>query len=62
MHCVYLQPGDSSVDKVSPYEQFSGLKLDEKRDLRVAFGDYVLAPPVETNNSMGPRCEPCIAF
>ena len=62
MHCINLQPGASSVDKVSPYEQFSGLKLDAKRDLRIAFGDYVLATTAETNNSMGPRCEPFIAL
>jgi hypothetical protein len=55
MHSVNLQPNASSVDKVSPYKQFSGLKLDAKRDLRVGFGDYAVATNVMTENSMGPR-------
>ena len=62
MSCVNLQPSTTSVDKVSPFEQFSGMKLDAKRDLRVAFGDYVLATPANTDNSMLPRAEPCIAL
>jgi hypothetical protein len=32
-HSVTLQPNASFIDKVSPYEQFSGHKLDAKRDL-----------------------------
>lgn len=62
MSCVNLQPSAMSVDKVSPFEQFSGMKLDAKRDLRVSFGDYVLATPANTDNSMLPRAEPCIAL
>ena len=62
MHCINLQPNASYVDKVSPYEQVYGLRLDAKRDLRVAFGDYVLATAAETTNSMGPRCEPFVAL
>ena len=62
MSCINLQPSASSSDKVSPYEQFSGMKLDAKRDLRVAFGDYVLATPATTDNSMLPRAEPFIAL
>ena len=38
------------------------MKLDAKRDLRAAFGDYVLATPAITDNSMLPRAEPCIAL
>jgi hypothetical protein len=57
-----LQPSATSVDTVSPLEQFSGLELDAKRDLRVAFGDYVLATVDETDNSMRPRAEPSIAL
>ncbi len=34
---VNLQPSATSVNKVSPYDQFSGMKLDAKRDLQVAF-------------------------
>ncbi len=43
MHLVILQPNTSSIDKFNPYEQFSGLKLDANRDLRVGFGDYTVA-------------------
>jgi hypothetical protein len=59
MSCVNLQPSATFVDKVSPLEQFSGLNRDAKRDLRVAFGDYVLATAAETDNWMRPRVEPC---
>jgi hypothetical protein len=62
MSCVNLQPSATSIDKVSPFEQFSGIKLDAKRDLRVAFGDYILATLANTDNSMLPRAEPCIAL
>ena len=62
MKCIILQPNAASTDKVSPHEQFSDMKLDAKRDLRVAFGDYVLATTAETNNSMAPRAEPFIAL
>jgi hypothetical protein len=44
MHSVNLQPNASSVDKVSPYEQLSGLKLEAKRDLRVVAGTTPLRP------------------
>ncbi len=62
MTCVNLQPSATSVDKVSPFEQFYGLKYDAKRDLRVAFGDYVLATVAETDSSMRQKVEPCIAL
>ncbi len=62
MNCINLQPNSSSTDRVSPHEQFSGMKLDAKRDLCVAFGDYVLATTADTNNSMVPRVEPFIAL
>jgi len=62
MSCVNFQPSATSIDKVSPLEQFSGTKLDAKHDLRVTFGDYVLATPANTDNSMLPRAEPCITL
>ena len=62
MSCVNLQPSATSIDKVSPFEQFSGMKLDAKRDLRVVFGDYVLVTHANTDNSPLPRAEPCIAL
>jgi hypothetical protein len=61
-NCVNLQPSATSVDKVSQYEQLYSMKLDDKRDLRIAFGDYVLATPDVTDNSMLSRVEPCIAL
>jgi hypothetical protein len=62
VNCVYPQPSATSVDKVSPYERISGMKLDAKRDLRIALGDYVLATTAVTDNSMLPRAERCIAL
>ena len=43
-------------------EQFSGLKLDASRDLRVGFGDYLEATVPNTNNSMAARTEGCLAL
>ena len=54
MHSMILKPNAASVDKVNPYEEFSGLNLDEKRDLRVGFGDYTLATNATTDTSMSP--------
>jgi hypothetical protein len=61
-HLVNLQPNASSVDKVSPCEQFSGLKLNAKRDLRVGFGVYAVATNVMMDNSMSPRAGQSIAL
>jgi hypothetical protein len=33
----------TSLDKVSPLEQFTGRKIDAMIDLRISFGDYVRA-------------------
>jgi hypothetical protein len=38
-----MMPCGTRVDKISPREEFSGRKIDYKRDLKVAFGDYVQA-------------------
>ncbi len=62
MHSVNLQPNAFYVDKVSPYEQFSGLKLEAKRDLRVGFGNYAVATNAMTDSSMGPRAGEFIAL
>jgi hypothetical protein len=62
IHSVNLQSDATSVDKVSPYEKFYGLKLDAKRDLRVGFGDYAIATNAMTDDSMGPRTGQFIAF
>ena len=58
MSCINLQPNASSTARVGPHDKFSGIKLDAKRDRRVAFGDYVLATTAYTNNSIAPRAEP----
>ena len=62
VNCVNLQPSVTSVDKVSPYEQSSSMKLVAKRDLRIAFEDYVLATPNVSDNSIISRAEPCITL
>jgi hypothetical protein len=62
MHSVNLHSNASFIDKVSPYEQFSGLKLDAKRNLRVGFGDYAVATNATTDNSMGSRAGQFIAL
>ncbi len=62
MNSVNLQPNASSIDKVSSYNQFSGLKLDAKRDLQVGFGDYAVATNATTDESMGPRVGQFIAL
>ena len=54
VNCVNLQPSATSVDKVSPNEQFSSIKLNAKRNLRIAFRDYALATTAATDNSMLP--------
>jgi hypothetical protein len=62
MHSGNFQPNASSIDKVSPYEQFSRLKLDAKRSLQVSFGNYAVATDATTDNSMGPRSGQFIAL
>ena len=57
-----LLPSSNSLDKVSPHEQFSGLKLDFARDLRCGYGDYVQATVPNTDNSMSPRTMGCITL
>ena len=57
-----LLPSSNSLDKVSPHEQFTGMKLDFSRDLRCGYGDYVQATVPNTDNSMSPRTMGCIAL
>ena len=66
--CVYFcvsrlnfQPTRTTTDKTSPYEQFTGRKLDAKIDLRVNFGDYVQATEPTTDNTMSARTKGCVA-
>ena len=62
MHSVNLHHNASSIDNASPYEQFSGLKLNANRDMRVGFGDYSVANNVTTDISMDPRAGQFIAL
>jgi len=55
-----LLPSATSLDKVSPTEQFTGIKLDYARDLRCGFCDYVQATVPDTNNSMSTRTLGCV--
>ena len=59
---VNLQPSRTSTDRTSPHEQFTGMKLDARRDLRIAFGDYVQATVPVTDNTMSARTLACIAL
>jgi len=43
-------------------EQFTGRKLDMKRDLSFGFGNYVQATVPNTNNTLQARTEGCIAL
>ena len=38
-----MMPCGTRVDNISPREAFTGRKIDYKRDLKVAFGDYIQA-------------------
>lgn len=59
---INLQPNSQSTDGVSPHEQFTGIKLDAKRDLRCACGDYVQARVPVTDNSLQTRTDGCIVL
>ena len=50
-----MQPSRMSTSRMSPIEQFTGMKIDAARDLRVQFGDYVQATVRDTDNSMRSR-------
>ena len=47
---------------VSSREVFLGRKPDAKRDLRCAFGDYVMATAPNTDSSLKARTEDCVAM
>ena len=57
-----MQPSRMSGTRISPIEQFTGMKIDAARDLRVQFGDYVQATVRNTDNSMQSRIQGCIAL
>ena len=49
---VNLVASSTSVDKTSPFEQFTGRKLDAAIDLRIAFGDYLQAINPKKDNQV----------
>jgi hypothetical protein len=50
------------MDKTSPFEQFTGRKLDASIDLRIAFGDYVQAiNPKKDNQIENANTHGCVA-
>lgn len=61
VRCINMQSSTTSIDHTSPLEQFSGMKLDAKKDLRVGFGDYLETTVPNTDNTMAARTAVCIA-
>ena len=57
-----MQPSRMSTSRISPLEQFTGMKIDATRDLRVQFGDYCQATVRNPDNSMRSRTQGCIAM
>ena len=55
-------PVRGSGTVLSPVEILTGIKCDAKKDLRVAFGDYVQAREMDTDKSMKERTKGCIAL
>ena len=61
---INLLPDGQREDPTSPYELFTGLKVDFKRQLRISFGDYAECrnPNRKPTNGLKPRSDPCIAL
>jgi len=59
---VNMCVSSTSTDKVTPWEQYVGRKVDAKVDLRVGFGEYVQATVPTTDSSMKTRTEGCITL
>lgn len=57
-----MQPSRRSIDRTSPLEQFTGLKIDFARYLRVQFADYAQATVTDTDNTMHSRTQECSAL
>jgi len=62
VRCTNFRPNSNSMDNTSPFEQFTGLKPDVKRDLRCGLGDLVQATVPTTDNSMKARTQGCICL
>jgi len=60
---VNLEPCSKREDPTSPWELFHGRKIDYKRHLKLAFGDYAEVKELRhKSNSMNARSQPCIAL
>jgi len=61
---INLLPDEQREDPTSPYELFTGLKVDFAKQLRISFGDYAECrnPNRKPVNGPKPRSDPCIAL
>jgi hypothetical protein len=60
---VNLEPCSKREDPTSPWELFHGRKIDYKRHLSIAFGDYAEVKDARgRSNTMQARSTPCIAL
>ncbi len=59
-----LRRSSSNVSTISPRVAFTGRKPNYKKELGLAFGDYVECydPKVKSNDAEDDRAEPCIAL
>ena len=59
---INKQPSTTSVDRISPLEQFSGKKLDAKVYFHYGFGEYVQATVPHTDNTLKTRTDGCMTL
>ena len=59
---INYQHSGSRPGGVLPREAFSGQRVAGNRDFRVAFGDYCQCTVANTDHSMNPRTDDCIAY
>ena len=52
---INMLPRGTSTTRISPTEAVQGRKLDYKRHIRVAFGDYAQFTDTDLDNTMSPR-------
>jgi hypothetical protein len=50
---INMVASKTSADKVPPLEQFTGRKIDPKKDLRIAYGENVQAINLWKENQVG---------
>ena len=61
---INLLSDNQRVDPTSPYELFTGNKVDYNTQLRISFGDYAECknPNRKPINTISRRTDPCIAL